>query len=136
MQIEIDFDVYKALTSKRESEMHSYNDVLRTLLDLPSAYELDKALGFAPTPSKSGRVFAGRLLPNGTELRATYKHTVYRANIRDAKLIDELGSVHGSASAAARAITNTNVNGLMFWEVKRPGDSTWKKLIALPKVSE
>ena len=33
--IEIDFDVYKALTMKRTSQEVTYNDVLRELLDLP-----------------------------------------------------------------------------------------------------
>lgn len=37
MQIEVDFDVFKALTALRESEVDSYNEVIRRLLKLPSA---------------------------------------------------------------------------------------------------
>ena len=36
MQINIDFEVFKALTALRESESDSYNAVLRRLLELPS----------------------------------------------------------------------------------------------------
>ena len=36
MHIEIDFDVFKTLTSLRESETDSYNSVLRRLLSLPT----------------------------------------------------------------------------------------------------
>jgi predicted CopG family antitoxin len=32
MQIDIDFDVFKALTALRQSEIDSYNDVLRRVL--------------------------------------------------------------------------------------------------------
>jgi hypothetical protein len=36
MQIEIDFEVFKALTALRESEVDSYNAVIRRLLNLPN----------------------------------------------------------------------------------------------------
>lgn len=37
MQIDIDFEVFKALTALRESESDSYNSVIRRLLNLPDA---------------------------------------------------------------------------------------------------
>ena len=37
MQIDIDFEVFKALTALRQSESDSYNAVVRRLLELPSA---------------------------------------------------------------------------------------------------
>ena len=64
MQIEIDFEVFKALTALRHSESDSYNAVIRRLLDLPgTGGELDSAainalLGKAippPIPSPSAR---------------------------------------------------------------------------------
>lgn len=51
MQIEIDFEVFKALTARRESESDSYNAVIRRLLSLSSqpnalaAFAEGKALG-------------------------------------------------------------------------------------------
>jgi hypothetical protein len=131
MHVDIDFDVYKALTALRRSEDHSYNDVLRELLNLPantSGEPQTRQIGGA-----AGRLLGGRYFPNGTELRATYKGRLYNACIRGGELVDEAGRLHASASAAARAITNNTVNGLVFWEVKRPGDIHFQKLLSLPK---
>ena len=122
MQIEIDFDVFKALTGQRQSENHSYNDVLRGLLGLPEA--ADHTL--------RGRDVGGRFLPNGTELRSRHKGNIHIAEIISERLVYE-GRTFPSASSAARAVTGTNVNGLTFWEVKRPGDVDWRKLSALPR---
>lgn len=77
-------------------------------------------------------MLGGRFLANGTRLRAKYKDIFYRAEISGGELIyDE--TTHRSASAAARTITGNNVNGLTFWEVKRPEDASWTKLVALPR---
>ena len=120
-QIEIDFEVWKSLTSKLEHENQSYNDVLRSMLGFPTSTDmLVQAI----------QKYASRnlQLPNDTELRATYKGSVYRAKIQDGKWQDEQGSVHSSPSAAARYITGTNVNGLRFWEGRLPGHTTWVQL--------
>ena len=45
MQIEIDFDVFKTLTSMRQSEADSYNAVLRRVLKLPNKNALLTAAG-------------------------------------------------------------------------------------------
>lgn len=124
MQIDIDFEVFKALTARRESEAHSYNEVLREILNLNP-----KSKG----PERPhGRHLGGRFLPNGTELRAKYKDNYYYAEIAGERLLLE-GETYASASAAARAVTGNNVNGLNFWDVKRPGDVDWKRLMTLPK---
>ena len=51
--IEIEFDVFKALTNLRESETVTYNEVIRRLLNLPELKSNDgKAVGDrAPTTS-------------------------------------------------------------------------------------
>jgi hypothetical protein len=131
-QIEIDFDVYKALTAQRLNESHTYNDVLRAILKLPEK-------GFQPNwvtgDGRAGRVIGGRFLPSGTNLRARYKSLIYSAAIMGDELVLEGGKKFRTASAAAKEITGTNVNGLAFWEVKRPNDSEWKMIKALPKDS-
>lgn len=138
-QIEIDFEVFKALTNLRESESHTYNEVLRDLLKLEKTFGRrisEQMGGFAKgfaLASAQGFMASGRLLPSGSLLRAKYKGVAYNASIIDGTWTDEDGNNHGSASAAARAITQTNVNGLTFWEVKRPSDAEWRKLDALPK---
>ena len=124
MQIDIDFDVFKALTVMRQSEVHSYNDVIRDLLGLESKDEMKG--------SSEGRLLGGRFLPNGTKLRAKYKDGYYEAEIRKGGLwYNE--KRYSSASSAARAVTGTNVNGLTFWEVKRPNDFDWLKILMLAR---
>ncbi len=137
MQIDIDFDVYKALTAKRKNENHSYNDVLRALLGLepveqtnawPLGVDLVKALVSVkakPLTLRNGE------LPSGTRLRAVYKGVEHRAIIKNGRWISENDEEFGSPSAAAKAITGTNVNGLRFWNGKRPIDESWQRLDVL-----
>ena len=161
MQIEIDFEVFKALTSLRESESDSYNAVVRRLLALPtmpsSFANLDSGIrnalaGYSAKPKSglfgtsrnalapdesSGSILAGLLggtwfgnihFPNGTKFRATYKGRSYHAEIRNGLWIGEDGLTRTSPSDAARAITETNVNGWRFWLVQLPDDPTWRRL--------
>lgn len=136
MHIEVDFDVYKALTARRDHEGHSYNDVLRDLLGLDSLVEPDlptspleataDALGKSFT--LSGFYSRGLILPSGTLLRARYRQKEFFGRIEEDRWLDQDGHAFTSASAAAAAITGTNVNGLRFWEAKRPGDNGWRRL--------
>ncbi|HEX8301609.1 DUF2924 domain-containing protein [Sphingomonas sp.] len=135
MHIDIDFEVYKALTALRQNEGHSYNDVLRDLLKLESIQEpeiesaLQAAADILSRPiGLQGFFSRGVHLPDGTILRARYKQREYNARIRGDRWLDDQGREHNSPSAAAAAITGTNVNGLRFWEAKRPIDGGWKRL--------
>ncbi len=120
MDIEIDFDVFKALTIRRASEAVTYNAVLREMLDLPA-----EAL---PTQAATeGWTWKGVTLPNGTELRAEYKGQMYTAKIVEGKWMQD-GQSRSSPSAAAQAITESGVNGWWFWAVKRPNDLAWEPL--------
>jgi hypothetical protein len=128
MQIDIDFEVFKALTALRKRESHTYNDVLRDLLRLKPAADESSA----PSASPKGLLLRGGLfLPDGTRLRVTYKGIEYLAEIRNGRWIDQAGTEHASPSAAAQHITKTNVNGWRFWEAKRPSDVDWRKLDTL-----
>ena len=131
MQIDIDFDVFKELTARRQYEGHSYNEVLRDLLGLKPT------LGRAITDSFHKGLHAAEQkpfvlrdgeLPSGTRLRAIYKRREYTSQIRDGRWIDENGEEHSSPSAAAKAVTQTNVNGLRFWHAMRPNDHDWRRL--------
>jgi hypothetical protein len=134
-QIEIDFDVYKALTAKRKDESHTFNAVLRELLGLSVTGHNLHGPNDSIGDGKSGRVIGGRFLPSGTSLRARYKSQLYTASIVGNELVLEGGKKFRTASAAAKEITGTNVNGLAFWEVKRPSDTDWKMIKALRKDS-
>ena len=133
MQIDIDFEVFKQLTARRTHESHTYNAVIRELLGLPQNV-LDRiGDNFSPLRSLAGgggKSFALRngSLAEGTKLRATYKGTEHLAEIRNGRWVDENGEEHGSPSAAASAISGTNVNGLRFWFAKRPQDNAWQRL--------
>lgn len=133
--IEIDFQVFKALTAMREDESITYNDVIRRLLDLAP---VTKANGVATAAAGLVAGLAAGLylpfqsrgleLPHGTLLRATYKGRQLSARVDNGRWIDSEGRQHASPSAAAKSVTNTNVNGLRFWEAQLPGASNWQKL--------
>lgn len=144
MQIEIDFEVFKALTIQLESETDTYNEAIRRLLKLPATQaalmpgEFDGPgqpaiiQGDGVLAQLAGGVwFSNVYLPNGTMLRATYKGKTYRARIQNSQWVDEFGLARTSPSDAASAISNTNVNGWRFWFVRRPVDEDWQRLDAL-----
>jgi len=122
--IEIDFDVYKALTARRPSEDVTENDVLRQLLHLPrESTSATPANG--PTPGDW--VTKGVRLPAGTELRATYKGQSYLARVAEGALVLN-GKRFDSPSAAAMSITQHPVNGWTFWQCRLPGQGRWTVL--------
>ena len=131
--IDIDFEVYKALTMKRDSEDHSYNDVLRDMLGLVTTHEPKKALIRIPKPGAAW-VSKGVTFPEGTDFRATYKGQVFTAKVNRGRLFAEGDKRATSLSHAARLITSNSVDGWTFWEVKRPGDTEWRKAGDLRKL--
>lgn len=159
MQIEIDFDVFKALTLLRQSEGDSYNSVLHRLLNLPSHCAVPAAaqsglvsnveklangelpcskLAAAPKGAELelmrnvlppvGARFDNIFFPEKTRFRAGYKGQTFEAVITGGCWIGSDGIMRTSPSAAAKAISNTNVNGWRFWYALRPGNNRWKRL--------
>ena len=127
--IEIDFDVFKALTLRRSTEDISYNDVLRELLGLSTQK--------SPVPSEqvSGHgdwVTKGVRFPSGTEFRTTYKGQTYYGKVESGGLVVDNKRFH-SPSAAAVKITGNSVNGWTFWECRMPGKSSWQMIKFLRK---
>jgi len=148
MHIDIDFEVYKALTLLRQTEQDSYSDVLRRLLttadisvsgDAPDDQSSNKPtsifsiLKTEGAPSGPGAWMGHVFLPNGTKFRATYKGETFRAEIKDEKWIDDGGVPRHSPSEAAGAISGTKVNGWRFWHAMRPFDTGWHRLDELRK---
>lgn len=145
-QINVDFDVWKALTVLRKSEAHTYNQVLRDLLKIGPENDhgtvvrsLDDTMrGIGVITRTLGERLSGGFqtrglfLPNGTMLRATHKGQSYAAKIAEGVWVDSDGKAHTSPSAAASAITGNNVNGWRFWQAKRPSDAEWRNLDSLP----
>ncbi len=129
--IDIDFDVYKALTIKRNVESDTYNDVLREILRLPRTLVGIPAKAAAATDGVKVWVSKGVSFPDGTEFRANYKGQMHTARITGGRLILDGKGGSSSLSHAARLVTNTSVDGWTFWEVKRPADIEWRKSSAL-----
>ena len=122
--IDVDFDVFKELTVRRESEDVSYNDVIRKLLGLG----LGKAKATGSSPNDW--VAKGVQFPADTEFRANYKGQVRTGRIEGGALTVG-GKRYESPSAAAQAITGSIVNGWHFWECRLPGKSTWQLIASL-----
>lgn len=125
MQIDIDFEVYKALTALRESETDTYSKVLRRLLRLP---DREVRLGDLGRSVRLGVWFGNVHFPDGTRFRATYKGQTFTAKILGDRWVDQDGTPRNSPSEAAGAISGTNVNGWRFWFAQRPGEDDWHKL--------
>lgn len=126
--IEIDFEVYKALTARRGSEKITYNDVIRELLGLKHLINPHPSLFHSES---DGWVTKGVHFPSGTEFQARYKGKVFRGKAESGFLELEDGSRYSTPSAAAGAITKYFVNGWTFWEYKFPGESHWKIIKSL-----
>lgn len=127
--IDVDFDVFKALTLRRNSEDESYNDVLRQILGIGSK----KSNGMSISATTEGAwLTKGVTFPNGTEFRATYKGQTYLARVQSGALVVN-GKPFVSPSPAAGEITGNLVNGWTFWECRLPGKTSWQILKALRK---
>jgi hypothetical protein len=125
--IEIDFDVFKALTLLRTTEQDSYNDVLRSLLKLPSnrLAQSPEQLSRASQAEKTWQT-GGVNFPPGTEFRARYKGKVYVGTVEKGALLVN-GKRAVNPSSAANMITGNNVNGWRFWEARLPGQP-WRRM--------
>lgn len=139
MQVEISFPLWKALTNLLRDENDSYDGVISRLLGAKVPSDSDRAPvdtvweGCDGGLSEGvGAYFKDVFLPEGTELRASYKGKTYFATISGSRWIDsETGLPRSSPSQAAYSITGSGVNGWLFWMVKRPSDNEWQSLNAL-----
>lgn len=127
--IEVDFDVFKAITMRRASEQVTENDVLRQILGLPSKKEPSLP---AARPEAGDWVTKGVRFPAGTEFRARHKGQMWLGRVEGGALVVN-GKRYDTPSAAAVAITDNPVNGWTFWECRLPGQAGWNILKALRK---
>jgi hypothetical protein len=121
--IEIDFEVFKALTMRREMESVTYNDVIRSLVGLSDA-------GSGEIDQFPAWVCKGVRFPIGTEFRAHYKGGRYSGTVEKDGIVVG-GSRASSPSDAAHLVTHNNVNGWTFWECRFPGEMRWRMLKSL-----
>jgi len=127
IQIEIDFDVFKELTARREKESITYNDVIRNLLNFKPINQQSNSLIEEGSWTTKGVTF-----PPGTEFRATYKGKTYFGKVENGVLNVD-GKSYDSPSAAACEVTGHSANGWTFWVCRFPGQTRWQIIKALRK---
>ena len=127
--IEVDFDVFKAITMRRPSEDVSENDVLRHVFGLPAK---KAAHGDSSAPAPGDWVTKGVRFPAGTEFRAVHKGQTYLGRVEGGALALS-GKRFDTPSAAAMSITGNPVNGWTFWQARLPGQAGWKTIKTLRK---
>lgn len=144
--IEIDFEVYKALTARRTGEGDSFNDVLRRLLGLGQgsavirrSFDFGQTRLPAASPASAGNdkndwFYKGIRFPAGTDFRARYRGQLHHAKVEQGAMALN-GKRVQSPSDAAREITGYNVSGWRFWQCRLPGESGWRRLDSLRRDS-
>ena len=137
--IEIDFDIHKLIEAARTSFTESPNDALRRILELPPKASVAKPDSKASAGERSWSD-EGVTLPHGTALVMEYNKRRYEGEIVDGKWVIG-GKTFSSPSGAASGIAitkngeKTRLDGWMYWEVKQPGESQWKRISALRKAA-
>jgi hypothetical protein len=129
--IEVDFDVFRALTLRRPSEDVTENDVLRELLKLPAKRHSRTSAG-KNAESPDDWVAKGVRFPAGTEFRGHYKGQTYLGRVENGALVLG-GKRFDTPSSAAMSITKVPVNGWTFWECRLPGQASWQMIKTLRK---
>lgn len=127
--IDVDFDVFKALTLRRPSADVTENDVLRELLGLPTKRP---SAAMVSGPAPGDWVTKGVRFPAGTEFRSHYRGQTHLARVDRAALVVN-GKRYDTPSAAAMSITKNPVNGWTFWECRLPGRASWQMIKGLRK---
>ena len=126
--IDIDFDVFKEITARRQSEDVNENDVLRQLLGLNP---INKKI-IDNDKNQHSWIVKNIKFPPKTLFRASYKGKYYEGIVEENGL--KLNTkIYTSPSAAAISITNNPVNGWVFWECQLPGQSNWQIIKNLRK---
>ena len=130
--IEIDFEVFKALTAKRSSESVSYNDVLREILGIGKLKQSSDTTAINGNIAIGDWITKGVRFPAGTAFRATYRGHTHLGKVENGALVID-GKRFDTPSSAAMSITKTSVNGWLFWECRFPNNSSWQLITSLRK---
>ncbi len=131
--INVDFEVYKELTSRRASEATSYNDVIRELLGLPpnpmQPQESEAHTEPLTVPISSDWKARGVTFPEGTELRLTYKGKTSQGRVDSGAFV--MGAKEfATVEELAESITGGNPQDWIFWSRRDPGESSWTEMKA------
>lgn len=122
--INVDFEIFKLITSRRSSESMSENDVLRDVFGLPQILQPSNVAA----PINMGElpcILKGVTFPHGTQFRHTHKGQQHSASIENGSFVMS-GKKFSSLSGAAVEITGNPRNGWYFWECLLPQSTEWK----------
>lgn len=115
--IQIDFDVFKAITARRPTDAVTENDVLRDVFGLPP-----RAEGAAAKPSRGRSKIRGWKSEGvnfliGTTLQHRFRDgRTVRAKIVE-NGVEHDGKIYPGLSPAAAAAAGHQANGWQFWEL-------------------
>ena len=149
--IEIDWDVFQAITARRPSQAITPNAVLREVfkedIECLRKMHLETA---AHSPAKSQDSTPGRepqgkralvtkwiSFPHGTQLRGSYLGNIYHAEVADGFIVvkglegkQRFSSLSKAAQAATAGVRKSKAvhSGWSFWEYWVPGAHTWRKV--------
>ncbi len=125
--IEIDFEVYRELTSRRASEEMSYNDVLRQMLGLPPK-PMESGLAKTETEAQDWKV-GPIVFSEFTEIKLTHKGKVHAGRVEKGAFVMQ-GKAYAILDELVQEITEGNPQDWIFWSQRRPGESSWTELKA------
>lgn len=129
-QIQIGIEVHKAIEAERLALGESENDILMRLLRLKAAASKDTG---APAAGGAAWIKDGVALPAGTQLRVSYSGQLVEGVIEDGRWLirgkyydsPSMALIHNVTTAAG---SKTNLNGWNHWTVKRPLDSSYRRI--------
>lgn len=136
--IQIDFDVHRAIENERHGFGETENAALRRLLNLGDS-PVSEAKKANISANSGGSWFGkGVELPHGTEIRMEYNGQEFRGRIENGFWkVNDKTTTSPSDAAGSAALTKDgerpSLNGWIYWEIKRPFDSSWRRLKSLRK---
>lgn len=134
-KIEIDFDIHQMIEMERRGFGEPEFMALRRLLKLP---EKEKPAPEVAVVEEVGIPFVedGVRVPHGSEARMHYLHGRQQYSGRflngmlvvNGKSFTSLSKAAGSVAVKKNGQKDPSLNGWLYWEVKFPGQSNWRKM--------
>lgn len=132
--IEIDFDIHKMIEGERQGFHEPEYVALRRLLGLPEPTAEQSEVDVVNQDGIPFREDGVEIL-HGSDARMRYMRgtQLYEGQFLDGKLVVD-GVAYSTLSAAAMDLARTregkktNLNGWLYWEVRAPGTTRWRKI--------
>jgi hypothetical protein len=115
--IAIDFDVFKAITARRDRADVSENDVLRELFGLPSTAAQPEAKAQKRHATDLVWRSEGANFMVGSKLQHRFRNGQIASAMIVANGVEYEGIVYPGLSPAAAAAAGHQANGWQFWEI-------------------